>query len=173
MSIDITHADHGMIYAVLENLRAEDLREMQAAGTDFEMLPVVIMRHKVFAFCAFDYDTGPIAIWGMVNRRRGVGAGFAFGTDQWHRAVVPMLRQIRGFVLPFLEDTGYHRVEAAALAGRDDVRRFMELIGAEPEGLLRGYGTSGEDFTAYRWLHNEHGSANTNRQTQNDSHTAH
>jgi hypothetical protein len=84
-----------------------------------------------------------------------------------------MLRQIRGFVLPFLAENGYHRVEAAALARRNDVRRFMELIGAEPEGLLRGYGTGGEDFTAYRWLKDEHGSASAHRTAQNNSHTAH
>jgi len=173
MSIDIANADRGMIHAVLDNLRVDDWTEMMASGVDFSTLPAVIMRHKVFAFCAFDYEDGPIAIWGLVTRRPGVGAGFAFGTDQWHRAVIPMLRQIRGFVLPFLVENGYHRVEAAALARRDDVRRFMGLIGAEPEGLLRGYGTGGQDFTAYRWLKDEHGSASANRQTQNDSHTAH
>ena len=173
MSIDIAHADRGMIQAVLEQLRFGDYQEMMASGVDLNTLPAVIMRHKVFAFCAFDYEDGPIAIWGLVNRRHGVGAGFAFGTEQWPQAVIPMIRQIRGFVLPFLVENGYHRVEAAALARRDDVRRFMGLIGAEPEGLLRGYGTGGEDFTAYRWLRDEHGSAGANRQAQNDSYTAH
>jgi hypothetical protein len=173
MSIDITHADRGMIHAVLENLRMEDHWEMMASGVDLNTLPAVIMRHKVFAFCAFDYETGPIAIWGLVNRREGVGAGFAFGTEAWPRAVIPMLRQIRGFVLPFLGENGYHRVEAAAMARRDDVARFMGLIGAEPEGLLRGYGTGGEDFTAYRWLRDEHGSASADHAAQNNSHTAH
>ena len=172
MSIEIVYADRGMIQAVLEQLRVDDYHEMTAAGVDFTTLPSVIMRHKVFAFCACEWDLGPIAVWGLVNRRRGVGAGFAFGTEHWPKAVIPMLRQIRGYVLPFLEETGYHRVEAAALARRDDIRRFMGLVGAEPEGLLRGYGTSGEDFTAYRWLSNEYGSARPTHQTQ-DSYTAH
>jgi hypothetical protein len=170
--IDTTQADRGMIQAVLEQLRVEDYQEMLASGVDFATLPAVIMRHKVFAFCAFDYETGPIAIWGLVNRRQGVGAGFAFGTEEWPSVVIPMLRQIRGFVLPFLVENGYHRVEAAALARREDVRRFMGLIGAEPEGLLRGYGTGGEDFTAYRWLSDEYGSTRPQHQTQ-DCHTAH
>jgi len=171
--IGITYADRGMIQAVLENLRVDDYREMRAAGTDLVSLPNVIMRHSVFVFCAFNYDTGPIAVWGLVQRRQGVGAGFAFGTEQWGTALLPMLRQIRGFVLPFLVENGYHRVEAAALAGRSDVARLMDLIGAEPEAVLRGYGIGGENFTAYRWLNDEHGSASANRQAQNDSHTAH
>jgi hypothetical protein len=172
LSIEIVHADRGMIQAVLEQLRWDDRNEMEASGVDFTTLPAVIMRHKVFAFCAFDYETGPISIWGLVQRRQGVGAGFAFGTEEWPRAMIPMLRQIRGFVLPFLAENGYHRVEAAALRRRTDVGRLMKLIGAEPEGLLRGYGTGGEDFISYRWLSNEYGSARSAHQTQ-DLHTSH
>ena len=170
--IDITHADRGMIEAVLANLRDDDWAEMKASGIDFNSLSAVIMRHKVFAFCAFDYETGPIAIWGLVSRRVGVGAGFAFGTDQWGQALLPMLRQIRGFVLPFLVENGYHRVEAAALTRRDDVRRFLAVIGAEAEGVLQGYGIGGEDFTSYRWLKDEYGSARPAHQTP-DRYTAH
>ena len=64
------------------------------------------MRHKVFAFAACDWDYGPISIWGMAERRAGVGAGFAFGTDRWGMVLFPMLRQIRRFVLPFLRHQG-------------------------------------------------------------------
>ena len=170
--IDIFNAERGSIQAVLTNLRSIDRDEMGAAGVDIETLPNIIMRHKVFAFCAFDYDTGPIAIWGVAHRRAGVGAGFAFGTDQWGRVLLPMLRQIRGFVLPYLVEAGYHRVEAAALTRRDDVARFMDLIGAEPEAVLRGYGTGGEDFTAYRWLSDEYSGATATHPTQ-DRHAAH
>lgn len=172
MTIDITSADRSMIRAVLESLREDDLIEMTACDIELPRLPDIIMRHKVFAFCAFDYDTGPVAIWGMVQRRQGVGAGFAFGTEQWSRALRPMLRQIRGFVLPFLFNAGFHRVEAAALATREDVARFMSLIGAEPEAILRGYGSGGENFISYRWLSDEY--RDTRRaHSQADHHAAH
>jgi hypothetical protein len=95
-------------------------------------------------------------VWGLVQRRPGVGAGYAFGTNDWGRAVLPMVRQIRGFVLPFLVTSGIHRVEAVAMRKRDDVRRFMGLIGAKAEGTLTGYGTEGEDFVSYRWLADEY-----------------
>lgn len=170
--IEITHADSGHIRAVLNDLRDEDYCEMAACDINFEVLPEIIMRLKVFAFCAFDYDNGPIAVWGMLPRRPGVGAGFAFGTERWGHALRPMLRQIRGFVLPFLIDAGYHRVEAAALARRQDVARFMALIGAEPEGMLKGYGTGAEDFVSYRWLANEYCGSGIARQAQ-DQHVTH
>jgi hypothetical protein len=170
MAIDITSADRGMIRSVIENMREVDRVEMLACDTNLDRLPDHIMRNKVFAFCAFDYDTGPIAIWGMVQRRPGVGAGFAFGTDAWCQALRPMVRQIRNFVVPFLVQAGFHRVEAAALAYRDDVARLMMLIGAEREALLRGYGTAGEDFVCYRWL-DEH--CCTHQQRQEDRHATH
>lgn len=172
MAIEITNADRGMIRFILDNLRSDDLVEMLASEIDLVRLPDIIMRYRTFAYCAFDYEAGPVAAWGMVKRRSGVGAGFAFGTDRWGHALLPMLHQIRGFVLPWLRDNGFHRVEAAAMAQRDDVARFMELIGAEAECVLRGYGTAGEDFISYRWLANEHAHWKPATQ-QADSHTAH
>lgn len=172
MAIDITSADRGMIHSVLGNLRQDDALEMAACAIDLMRLPDTIARHKVFAFCGYDTELGPIAIWGMVMRRPGVGAGFAFGTDEWGRVLLPMLHQIRKFVLPFLVYSGFHRVEAAALARRRDVARFMALIGAEPEGVLQGYGTAKEDFISYRWLADEYAHARTAHQAQ-DSHAAH
>lgn len=161
--IHIVNADRTQIRYVLQHLRQLDALEMAAAGVDPAAMPDVLMRHKVFCFAACDEVEGPVAIWGMVERRQGVGAGFAFGTDLWYRVVIPMLRQIRGFVIPFLGANGYHRVEAAALAGRTDVASLMHLIGARPEARLRGYGTAGEDFISYRWLADEHASCRTDQ----------
>ena len=154
--IQIVPADRSQVRHVLQNLRHMDALEISAGGVDIVRLPDILIRHKVFCFAACDDVEGPVAIWGMIERRRGVGAGFAFGTDLWYRAVIAMLRQIRGFVIPFLHSAGYHRVEAAALAGRADVASLMHLIGARPEGRLQGYGISGEDFISYRWLADEH-----------------
>jgi hypothetical protein len=171
--INIAVADRGMIDHVLQGLRAADVEEMTAAGTDIGKLAVQIMRHKLFAFCAWGFDCGPIAVWGLVQKRQGVGAGFAFGTDDWGRAVLPMVKQIRGFVLPLLVDLNIHRVEAVAMRKRDDVRRFMSLIGAKAEGTLTGYGTYGEDFVSYRWLSDEYGSHRTQEAQADCAYPAH
>jgi hypothetical protein len=81
-----------------------------------------------------------------------------------------MVRHIRRFVLPFLKAGNYHRVEALALSHRQDVARFMSLIGAEPEAVLRAFGKGGEDFISYRWLADEY--EHRTSQTE-DSHAAH
>jgi hypothetical protein len=171
--IGIDHADQGMIQDVLRRLRWADTEEMVAAGTDQTRLAAQIMRHRLFVFCAWSLDCGPIAVWGAVIKRQGVAAGFAFGTDDWGRAVLPMVKQIRGFVLPMLVDIGIHRVEAVALRRRDDVRRFMGLIGAKAEGTLTGYGTEGEDFVSYRWLADEYAGYRAEATQANSAYPAH
>ena len=171
--IEIANADRSMIQDVLWRLRADDAAEMAAAGTDMDTLALHIMRYRVCAYCAWAYDCGPISVWGMIQKRRGVGGGFAFGTDDWGRAVLPMVRQIRGFVLPLLVDLGIHRVEAVALLRRDDVRRFMSLIGAKAEGVLTGYGVDAENFVSYRWLSNEYRCDRVEKTQANSAHPAH
>jgi hypothetical protein len=171
--IRISIANIAMIDAVVLSLRDADRDEMRSAGTDLDRLPGQLMRYSLFAFCAWDYDCGPISIWGAVLKRTGVAAGYAFGTHNWGRAVLPMVRQIRGFVLPMLVDIGIHRVEAVAMRHRDDVRRFMSLIGAKAEGTLTGYGTEGEDFVSYRWLADEYDGDRTQKAQADCAYSAH
>jgi hypothetical protein len=173
IDIDIAIADRGMIRHVLNNLRDEDAREMAAAGAHFHLLPDQLMKHNLFIFCAWSFVAGPISIWGAVQKRQGVAAGFAFGTADWGRAVLPMVRQIRGFVLPTLVELGIHRVDATALRRRDDVRRFMSLIGAKAEGVLTGYGIEGEDFVSYRWLADEYVGDRTTQAKTDSAYSAH
>lgn len=166
--IDVTPADRGMIRFVLDHLNEADAIEMAACEIDLARLPDQIMRSRVLAFCAYDFNDGPVAIWGLVSRRSHVGAGFAFGTEGWSKAATAIVRNIRRFVVPFLLESDFRRVEAAALSYRTDVARFMHLIGAQPEAVLRCYGSGGEDFISYRWLADEH------RSTQlEERHTAH
>jgi len=141
---------------LVEHMRELDRRELGATGANFETLPGMILRYRVFAFAAVESDGTPVAAWGMMQQRPGVGAGWAFGTNRWRRAVPAMMDNITNWVLPFLIDTGFHRVEAAALAYRADVRKFLELIGAKPEAVLQQWGRNGEDFIEYRWLADEY-----------------
>lgn len=169
----IVPADRTMLGYLLTQLRDLDRIELEAAGANFREMPHEIMRLRVFAFCACSNVHGPIAAWGMLQARPGVGAGFAFGTDRWGEVLLPMVRQIRSFVLPHLREAGFHRVEAQALAYREDVAQFMKLIGGRPEIVLRGYGVGEEDFIQYRWLANEHRSERRTARSVLHAHTAH
>jgi hypothetical protein len=153
---------------VVEHLRDLDRRELAAMQCDLRSLPGHIISKNIFAFCALDRRNVPVAAWGMLEQRKGVGAGFAFGTDRWGKALPTIVHNMRGFVLPFLASNGYHRVECAALAHRHDVRRFLALIGAKPEATMQQSGINGEDFVLYRWLADEYVSARSG-----DRHVSH
>jgi hypothetical protein len=144
------------IQFVVQNMRELDRRELLATGCDLDLLPFRILHGNVFCFVAVDGWHMPHAVWGMMHARKGVGVGFAFGTPSWGRALPAIVKNIRRFVLPFLLQNGYHRVECSALAHRRDVERFLELIGAYPEATLQQWGANGEDFTTYRWLADEY-----------------
>lgn len=171
--IEISNADRGMLQAVLDNLRAADREEMTAAGVEIAHLAGMLMRHKLFAFCAWSYERGPISAWGLVQKRQGVGAAFAFGTDDWGQAVLPMVRQICGFAIPYLLAIGIHRVEAVAMRKRTDIKRFMKLLGARSEGILSSYGIEGEDFVSYRWLSDEYVCDRAEKTQADSAYTAH
>jgi len=74
--IHIVNADRGQIRWVLENIRDIDALEIAAAGVDVMHMPDILMRHKVFCFTACDEEIGPIAVWGMIERRQGVRFDF-------------------------------------------------------------------------------------------------
>jgi len=154
----VTPATFSQLVYVVQHLRDLDRRELAAMECDVCALPGHIIEKNVFAFCALDGKV-PVAAWGMLQQRRGVGSGFAFGTDRWGEALPTIVHNMRGFVLPFLVRSGYHRVECAALAHRNDVRRFLALIGAKPEATMQQSGINGEDFVLYRWLADEYRSA--------------
>jgi len=154
--MEVQPASERALQFIIARLRDLDKRELIATGATLADLPTIIMEHSVFAFCAVDQLGLPQAAWGMSYQRHGVGAGWAFGTNHWGKALPCMVRNIRHWVLPYLLRMNFHRVEASALAHRKDVERFMRLIGAQPEAVLRQWGGGGEDFTLYRWLADEH-----------------
>ena len=139
---------------IARRLREQDRIELAAtSATDDarQYLPDKVMAHAVMAFVARN-ERVPVSAWGMVPLWPGVGAAFAFGTDNWGQALWPMTRHVRRFMIPFLLDHGYHRIECRALATRSDVGRWVALFGAEQEAVLRSSGKRGEDFILYRWL---------------------
>jgi hypothetical protein len=137
---------------IAENLRAEDLAEIAAMSPMLDPRPFLarkIMSHAREAYVAS--RESPIAAWGYVELWPHVASCFAFGTNDWGLVVGAVVRHVRKYMFPRLIAAGYHRMECRALAGREDVARFVALLGGEPEALLRKAGKNGEDMMIYRW----------------------
>ena len=138
---------------IAANLREADRLEIAAmsAATD----PSPFLAPKIMAFAREVYvacSGRPVAAWGFVELWPHVGSCFAFGTDEWGLALRAVTTHVRRYMFPRVIAAGYHRMECRALAGREDVRRWVALLGGEPEALLRKAGKNGEDFMIYRWI---------------------
>src|SRR5262245_28749131 len=154
MTVRIEIATHDAVKYIAYHLREMDLRELTAMSAYVDPRPTLadrVMANALMCFIARN-ESAPISCWGMVPMWRGVGLAFAFGTDQWGSALLAMTKQVRGFMMRFLLENGYHRIECRSLASRPDVGRWLALFDAEQEAVLRGSGARGEDFILYRWL---------------------
>ena len=157
MTVRIEIATHDAVNYIARHLRALDLAELTAMSAYPDPRPHLadrVMAHSVMAFISRN-EKAPISCWGMVPMWRGVGLAYAFGTDDWGRALLAMTKHVRGFMMRFLLENGYHRIECRSLASRPDVGRWLALFDAEQEAVLRGSGARGEDFVLYRWLKHE------------------
>ena len=154
--ITIEPATATTVWYVAKFMRAIDRQELEATSPNMDPheLAKNIMDKAAMVFVA-KVDKIPVSCWGMVPLWPGVGYAFAFGTDDWGKALLAMTKHVGGFMVRFLLDNGYHRIEARSLASRDDVGRWLEIFGAEAEAVLRGSGARGEDFILYRWLSDE------------------
>lgn len=99
----------------------------------------------------WQYKGEPVAMNGVIPQRPGVVTAGAFGTEHWHHVVRAMTKWSRGWVIPSLQHSGYHRGEAVALASNRDGRRFIELLGGEIEAFLSRYGRQRENYILYAW----------------------
>jgi hypothetical protein len=162
--IKIDWATREAVDHVARHLRALDLEELIAMSAYDDPVPHLadrVMQNSLLAFVA-SLDDVPVSVWGMVPMWRGVGTAFAFGTDDWGKVLLPMTKNVRGFMMQYLLENGYHRIECRSLASRPDVRRWLRLFDAVEETVLRGSGARGEDFVLYRWLKNERPPASSN-----------
>jgi hypothetical protein len=155
--IRIEWATRDAVDHVAHHLRALDLLELSAMSGYDDPVPHLanrVMENSLMAFVAY-WNAVPVSVWGLVPMWRGVGTAFAFGTDDWGKVLLPMTKHVRGFMMRFLLENGYHRIECRSLASRPDVGRWLALFDAEEEAVLRGSGARGEDFILYRWLKHE------------------
>lgn len=92
----------------------------------------------------------PVVIGGALEIRPNVVTLLLFATDNFARVVLPLTRFIKRELFPRYFAAGVHRVEAVAMAGYDEVHKWLGVLGLTPEtGPLLGYGKRGEAFIQF------------------------
>ena len=97
----------------------------------------------------------PTAVVGANEMWPGVWSMWAWGTGHWPYVVGSITRYIRRELDPALRLRGAHRAQAISLATHTDAHRWIEMLGMQREGVLRGYGRAGQDYVMFAWRRDE------------------
>lgn len=140
---------------IAANLREQDKREILASSTLVARDAAIVCLHGSpnFAWCVW--------INGQPHAAFGIGQGspmtpyirsaWAFGTDKMRRCIPAISRFTVDEWPGRLIAEGVTRVEVRSLLGHDVAGRWLKSLRAKHEGILRNYGSSGEEFDLYSW----------------------
>jgi hypothetical protein len=138
---------------VCRHMRQRDQKEIFATRWDGnpEAMAVSVGMTGAMTWCVW-VDGKPAALFGATPRWPGVWSVWAFGTDDWPKAVRTVTKQIRRFLVPALRNNpGVHRVDCFALAEYTETGRWLQSFGLEPANTLDSWGKHGETFVLYTW----------------------
>lgn len=152
MWVDRALARPEMVREVARNMREWDRLEIFATRPDDEPLAIAdaVAEAGPISWVA-GRDEAPIAAFGCAPMWHGVWSLWLFATDEFGRIGIPMTKLIVRSIVPMMFEAGAHRLEARSMEGHTDAQRWLQVIGAEREATLRGYGRDGQDFHVYTW----------------------
>lgn len=136
---------------VARHMRAADRDEIFATRWSDDPASVVA---AVLSGGTFAWVAGlerPIAAIGAMPMWEGVWSVWMFATDDFRQIRFGLTRFVVRSMIPALRASGAHRAECRSIATHTEAHRWLELLGAEREATLRGYGRRGEDFELYVW----------------------
>ena len=97
------------------------------------------------------WDGRPVATLGIVEKWPRVWQVFSYGTDDWRRSVLTLSRHGKTVIKDYLLSRDAHRLECETHCEHIDAHRWLEMMGAEKEGIRSGYGKDGSDYITYVW----------------------
>lgn len=93
----------------------------------------------------------PTVVGGFSPIWPGLCAGWLWGTSDWPDVALEVTKFVKRDILPELAAVGFHRVECRAMAGNDDVIRWLKLVGFKQEAVVAQFGQGREDFILFAW----------------------
>lgn len=100
----------------------------------------------------FEHQGRPAGIVGVSPMWAGVWTAYSFGTEDWRSVARPMTKYALRVLKPFIEQRGAHRLQCESRVDHTDAHRWLTMLGAEPDGLLRSYGRDGSDYIMFSWV---------------------
>lgn len=144
------------IFAVAENMRERDYEEISAlryTQTRKELAYAIANNIADFetVYVCGD-DEGPIAIVTYIPMRPGVWNLGMFATDRFEKVGIYLTKRIIRDIIPALDRSKAHRVEAWSIEGYTEVHKWLRFLGLEEECTVRKCGKNGEDFKIFSYI---------------------
>lgn len=145
--------DHEVTRFIVENLRPEDRREIDAVSRD-ESDDARIERYMMLAEFTFWAEWGerPAGLIGAWPLWPGIWQVYAFGTEDFERVAPTLTKFAKRFMTPALIRAGAHRAQCDSIADHHRAHRWLESMGYENEGAMRKYGRGGETFYRFAYV---------------------
>lgn len=136
---------------VVLNLRDQSRREIfQATDMDEEAFAQSVFHARGFTWVGY-HNGAPTAILGAHRQHQGVWSVFGFGTEDWQAIWRAVTRTAKVDMFRMVSECGCHRAHCVTMTESTDVHRWLRLLGATEESVMRGYGKGGEDYTMFSW----------------------
>lgn len=148
----LAKADLGSLLYICRNMRADDRSEIFATRWDDDpdqLAADAFTRWGEMSYIAFAQDGTPVASIGATPVWPGVWSGWMMATDRFGEVGKPLTKWIRRVMLPAIAKAGCHRAEARSESTHHAAHRWMEMLGAKPESVLRQYGRQKQDFILF------------------------
>lgn len=145
---ELPQIDHEAVAYIAANMRASDLREIEATNWSMDGFADRVMLAREFAFFA-SHRGRPAAVIGALPMWPRVWSVFAFGTDDFGACGLRLTKFARRFIIPAIWNAGGHRMECASIEGHDEAHRWLEALGFHRESEMHSYGRGGETFYRY------------------------
>ena len=137
---------------------AAHMREQDRAEIFCQLSPEARSEHLAYMalnaggeqWCAW-LDGEPIACWGYSYLTHAGSVLWAWGTNQFHKAVPAITKAAINELVPMFERSGIQYLEARSLATHHQAHRWLKLLGGVPQCTLPTYGRNGEDFVLFTW----------------------
>ena len=152
----------GLLY-VMHHLRRLDRLEVEATigGDGLELACVMLWAAPGPKWEARTQEGTPAVVGGFTTVWPGLASGWLLGTDEWPDVGREVTRFVKRFILPALDEAGFHRIECRPLAGNDLVSRWLKLCDFREEAVTAQFGRGREDFVLWArikgndqaWIH--------------------
>lgn len=162
MKVHLLPVDLGSLEYICLHLREQDRREiynirdydnpMMLAWETFAMTNAPRARSTV-AWA----DGKPVAFIALVSPWPMVWEAVAYGTDDWRKVAIDLMRWGRNTVRDILDSGEGHRLQAQSHEDHVDAHKFLRALGASEEyPPMTLYGKSGATYRRFVWLKGEH-----------------